>query len=423
MAADQTTLPNTPYKNPAGAIVQTWRPGHWASWMYEVGSATFDAASGTTNFTFSAGGFQGSRGENEGEDTYLENIFEELDAPSEWFFDAAAATLYLFFNATPGTPPPADGSILYTPPANKHLFNISGTMAAPVRGVSLLGLGLRDTAYTYMDPHGIPSGGDWTLERSAVVFLEGTEQVTVRGCVFERVDGNAVLLSAYNRNASITMNEFAWIGATAVALWGNTESTAGADSALPEGYGADGTSGNQPRHNVVAYNLCRELGVWVKQSSCYTQFKSGFNTVYRVRSEQFRGSANSAPRPLTPTTRNAPLNRTSSTTARVRTSSAYARAPRATSCAQGGRRPGAFNPWRLFFHHTPPPPPFCSFNDGFAGGALVEGNLVFNSCRESGDHGPFVRFVQPPHPTHTTPPPPHTRRHPRAFPNLTNTYT
>ena len=62
-----------------------------------------------------------------------------------------------------------------------------------MRGVSLLGLGLRDTAYTYMDPHGIPSGGDWTLERSAVVLLEGTEQVTVSGCVFERVDGNAVL--------------------------------------------------------------------------------------------------------------------------------------------------------------------------------------------------------------------------------------
>ena len=66
----------------------------------------------------------------------------------------------------------------------------------------------------------------------------------------------------------------AWIGATAVALWGNTEATAGADSALPEGYGADGTSGNQPRHNVVAYNLCRELGVWEKQSSCWFQAKA-----------------------------------------------------------------------------------------------------------------------------------------------------
>ena len=30
-----------------------------------------------------------------------------------------------------------------------------------------------------------------------------------------------------------------------------------------------------------------------------------------------------------------------------------------------------------------------NFNDGFGGGSLVEGNLIFNTCRESGDHGPI----------------------------------
>jgi len=181
-----------------------------------------------------------------------------------------------------------------------------------------------------MDPHSLPSGGDWSLERSAVVFLEGTENVTLSGCVFERVDGNAVLLSAYNRNASIVYNEFVWIGATAVALWGNTESTTGADSVMPEGYGADGTSGNQPRFNTVAFNLCHELGVWEKQSSCYTQFKSGQNNVFR--NIMYNG-------------------------------------PRA----------------------------HINFNDGFAGGANVEGNLVFNSCRESSDHGPMNSWDRDPY--------------------------
>jgi hypothetical protein len=31
--------------------------------------------------------------------------------------------------------------------------------------------------------------------------------------------------------------------------------------------------------NLVADNLCHELGIWEKQSSCYTQFKSAFNTI------------------------------------------------------------------------------------------------------------------------------------------------
>ena len=35
----------------------------------------------------------------------------------------------------------------------------------------------------------------------------------------------------------------------------------------------------QPRHNVIGWNLCRELGVWEKQSSFYTQFKSSENTI------------------------------------------------------------------------------------------------------------------------------------------------
>jgi hypothetical protein len=132
-----------------------------------------------------------------------------------------------------------------------------------------------------MDPHSIPSGGDWTLERSAVVFIEGAERISVIGNIFERIDGNAILLSGYVRNTTISYNEFAWIGSTAVASWGNTAPGPGADSVLPPHFGSDGTNGEQPRYNTISYNLCRELGIWEKQSSFYTQFKSGYNSVYR----------------------------------------------------------------------------------------------------------------------------------------------
>ena len=30
-----------------------------------------------------------------------------------------------------------------------------------------------------------------------------------------------------------------------------------------------------------------------------------------------------------------------------------------------------------------------NYNDGFGGGDVISNNLVFSTCRESGDHGPF----------------------------------
>ena len=47
----------------------------------------------------------------------------------------------------------------------------------------------------------------------------------VQGCVFERLDGNAVIVSGYNRNAVIDSCEFAWIGDTCIAEWGRTRGT------------------------------------------------------------------------------------------------------------------------------------------------------------------------------------------------------
>ena len=106
--------------------------------------------------TFSAGGIQGGEGVTGGENWYIENVAEELDAPREWFFDADAKKLIYKPNATAPGALNADG----TPAGNfvathlKQLFTVVGTQDKPVRDVSISGLTLRDTAYTYMDPHG-----------------------------------------------------------------------------------------------------------------------------------------------------------------------------------------------------------------------------------------------------------------------------
>ena len=310
MVADQKVLPHQPYKNATGAIIQTWRPAHWASWMFEVGK--YDPNSGS--FPFSKGGFQGARGNNNGAEFYIENVMEELDYPGEWFYDEQSKLLYLWYNDTSGTKPPQETLIVVT--QLKTHISIKATKSKPAVGISIRGVNFRDTAYTYMDPHGMPSGGDWALERMGALFFEGTENTLVDSCIFERLDGNGIMVSGYNRNTTIQRNEFSWIGSTAIALWGYTQGTS------VQGMGWDGTDGNQPRFSQILYNFVRELGIWEKQSSFYFQAKSGQNLL--------KGN--------------------------------------------------------IFFNG---PRAGINFNDGFGGDSNITENLLLNTCRESGDHGPF----------------------------------
>ena len=44
-------------------------------------------------------------------------------------------------------------------------------------------------------------------------------------CTFERLDGNGVMVSGYNRNTSILDSDFAFLGGNAIAAWGYTNET------------------------------------------------------------------------------------------------------------------------------------------------------------------------------------------------------
>ena len=77
-----------------------------------------------------------------------------------------------------------------------------------------------------------PSGGDWALHRGGALFLEGVENVTVSGCHFRRLDGNALFLSRFTRGVTVARNEFAWIGDGAMATWGDTDAYDATDSTM-----------------------------------------------------------------------------------------------------------------------------------------------------------------------------------------------
>ena len=111
---------------------------------------------GNTTITFGKGGFQGARG-GPGSDWYVSNVFEELDSRTEFYYDIKEQTLYYFANGTHGVPPQETfvATTLHT------VLNVSGqSMATPIKNFKLLGIGLRDTAPTMLEPHAVPSGGD-----------------------------------------------------------------------------------------------------------------------------------------------------------------------------------------------------------------------------------------------------------------------
>lgn len=253
---DGKLLPNagpSGYKTPQGAILHSCRGGAncWFTWMFEVDD---QPDNGTLKWT--KGGFQGAEGSDDGGVWYIENVMEELDWPTEYFYDKANGKLYFFQNASVAKTPPTTG---FVSAEVKVLVNVSGSQAAPVKDVTISGITFRDAASTFMDPHGMPSGGDWCLQKSGAITLKGTEGTTLTNLTITRVDGNAVFMGAYNRNASVLQSEFVWIGDSAIALWGETEALAGGQP-QPSGTGINGTGGNQPRFTTISGNIIHEIG-------------------------------------------------------------------------------------------------------------------------------------------------------------------
>jgi hypothetical protein len=199
------------WKDPAGGYIHAMHSARWGGYHYRITGKNPD---GSVAYE---GGWQNNRQMGMHKDfRMVENIFEELDAPGEWFHDRKTSTLYFM---------PEQGTDLAKAKVEvvrlRHLVEFNGTLEKPVKHITLQGFTVRHAARTFMDCKEPLLRSDWTIYRGGAFLLTGTEDIDIRNCEFDQVGGNAIFVNNYNRHVLIKGCHIHDAGASGVCFVGD----------------------------------------------------------------------------------------------------------------------------------------------------------------------------------------------------------
>jgi len=201
------------WANPVGGYYHAMHPAFWGDFTWRI------TGKNTNGEPTLEGGWQNNRGAAAHRDVrFVENLFEELDAPGEWFLDAKTHTLYF--------QPPA-GLDLKTAVVEatrlRTLVEFRGDEANPVKWVTLRGLTFRHAERTVMDNREPLMRSDWTIYRGGAVFFNGAEDCALSDSFIDQVGGNAVFVNNYNRRIAIRGTQIAKAGANGICFIGDAQ--------------------------------------------------------------------------------------------------------------------------------------------------------------------------------------------------------
>ena len=198
------------WKNPQGAYIHAmhaslWGDMHWVVTGTQKEKLVYE------------GGWQNNR-PSAMHPVYriIENVFEELDEPGEWFYDNAQRVLYYY---------PEKGEVMAEAKVEgvrlTELVRFEGTQSSPVAYTSLEGLVFRHAARTFMENREPLLRSDWTICRKGAVTYWGAENCSMKNCEFDQVGGNSICVNDYNRNLLFHGCYFHEGGANGIAFIGN----------------------------------------------------------------------------------------------------------------------------------------------------------------------------------------------------------
>lgn len=252
------------WKDPAGGYVHALHAYEWGGFHYRI---TGTDSEGNLQME---GGWQNNRPNKMHEKyRFVENIFEELDSPGEWWLDKSKNVLYYY--------PPQEIDITKATievAQLKNTIELKGTEALPLKHIQITGIRFAHNERSFMDTQEPLLRSDWTIYRGGTILLDGTENCKIADCIFEGIGGNAIMVSNYNKYDTITGCHIYNTGANAVCFIGDTKAVRspsfGYENFVPYPR-LDKTPGpltnNFPQNCIVSDNLLHDLGDIEKQAT------------------------------------------------------------------------------------------------------------------------------------------------------------
>ncbi|MFB2119698.1 PDZ domain-containing protein [Parapedobacter sp. 2B3] len=272
------------WENPAGGYIHAMHSGRWGGMHYRI-----TGKDGAGKLVYE-GGWQNNRPSPMHEtQRYVENIFEELDAPGEWYFSEAERMLYYI---------PEEGQQIdrleFVAAQLESIIQLKGSEQHPVTDIYVEGITFQHTVPTFMKTEEQLMRSDWAIYRNGAVLFDGTERCGVRGSTFSLLGGNAVFVSNYNREAEISGNLIEHIGGSAVCFVGSADAVRSPSFRYEEFVPASemdtipGPKSNAfPADCTVEDNLIRHIGTIEKQVAgvqiqLAARIDVRHNTIYHV---------------------------------------------------------------------------------------------------------------------------------------------
>ena len=189
---------------------------------------------------------------------YFSGMKEELDAANEFYY--SRSTNELFWSPPTASYVPSQSTEIVVP-VLPQLIEIVGSGNAPssnAKGITLNGLTLKHTVPTFCCdfPYESVSGGDWSIHRGGMVFLENASSVVISNCLLDGPGGNGIFLNGHTTQVQIHHNEVRNSGDSSIAAVGITSYM-------------DGRANTFPVNNSFTNNHLHDWGVWGKQTSAF----------------------------------------------------------------------------------------------------------------------------------------------------------